>query len=219
MGIVLRNLSEGERRLPYCHSVTSAPRISLDPRFCRGSSHSLRTSKLLAVGPNVTVLRQCSRPQVLVAKKSKTAPPARSYKHADRFKGIPGCPPKLNANFMRGGSFRIVHKDIKDPRNFRAPAEISPQRFTKKDAPCQCRSWALSLFERRVQLKKHVTKVEQNSVNFRKIVGDHGVLLKLTDAHGRRTKAARNGHFSFFEFDDFEGNSVVAELFPLFESS
>jgi hypothetical protein len=149
---------------------------------------------------------------------SATAVPRRPYKYASQFKGIEGCPSAVDAPFPEDGAFRIVHQDLTHPNNFRPVAEIDPGRFAEHKGGCPCDAWALSLFEKRNQLAAQILRVEQFSRLWRKRVGTYGVLLRITNAHGRRSRATKSGHFSFFEYSDFDAKTLVAEHFPLFPS-
>jgi hypothetical protein len=142
------------------------------------------------------------------------APPVRPFKYGRNFASIAGCPFEAQVSFG-AASYRIVHADLKHRGNFLPVAVIYPGRFAGDSDRCQCVSWALSMFEARDQLKKHLLFMQKRNPLWHKIAGDHGVELKVSASHGRRTAASGRGHFSFFEFADFDGTSVVEAHFPL----
>jgi hypothetical protein len=113
-------------------------------------------------------------------------------------------------------AFRIVHKDLRNADNFIPNALLYPGSYANRSGRCQCKSWALSVFEKKEQLSARVLKMEKTIRKWREIVGDHGVRLNLSAQHGRRTKADSEGHCSFFEFVDFEARAAVADHFALF---
>jgi hypothetical protein len=146
---------------------------------------------------------------------NKKSSPTHPYKYAKELTALDGCPFDANAAFAEE-AFRIVQSDLRRPDNFLPAAAITPGKFAHRSARCQCKSWALSMFERREQLRAHILKVEESAPLFRKLVGDHGVRLKLSGSHGRRTGSDRRGHFSFWEFVDFDASKAADEHFPLF---
>jgi hypothetical protein len=154
-------------------------------------------------------------PRIMAEDKKKSpSTPARHFKHRgiDR---IGGCPFDADAAFQEY-CYRIVHANLDDSGNFAPTALLFPGRFDNRDEACQCDSWSLSMFEKRTQLKVHILRMEKKSRNWRKLVGDHGVQLAATVSHGLRTRSVKTGHFSFFEYADFDPKSVVKEHFPLF---
>lgn len=162
-------------------------------------------------------LRLVSDAEVSASKTEKLDTDAESkpYKYGKELRTIEGCPFDAGASFQ-DASYRIVRADIKNDQNFKPVAIVYPTRFANRDERCRCASWGLSLFETRNQLSKHIAKMEQTNRLWRKLVGDHGVKLKLSDAHGRRTKCNAAGHFTFFEYVDFEPSDVIEEHFSLF---
>lgn len=186
----------------------------------RGSSHRLPRRPITFHGSGDKLRRQCLRLSVAVARKGNTATaaPRRPYKYASQFRGIEGCPSAVDAPFSAEGSFRIVHKDLSHPDNFRPVAEIDPSRFAEHKGGCPCDAWSLSLFEKKNQLAKQILRMEETCRLWRKRVGEYGVRLTLSDAHGRRSHATKTGHFSFFEYADVDAKTLVAEHFPLFSS-
>lgn len=148
------------------------------------------------------------------SKASPGTPGTKPYKYAGALGAVPDCPHQANAKFD-GPSYRVVHSDLRNPMNFRPNAALWPGYYDHQADKRRCESWALSMFEKREQLKKHLRKMQKSNPMWHKLVGDHGVKLAVTDAHGRRSAAGTRGHFSFYEYSDFEAAAVIEEHFPL----
>jgi hypothetical protein len=155
----------------------------------------------------------------MASKPGKKQPPtaaAKPFKYAKQFRPLSGCPFKADAVFNES-SYRIIHGDINNPMNFQPVALIFPGRLTGRSDQYQCDCWALSMFEKMDQLKKHILKMEETVKNWRKAVGDHGVRLRISETHGKRSTSSGTGHFSFYEYADFDAKSVADNHVPIFE--
>jgi hypothetical protein len=147
---------------------------------------------------------------------SKSAQPMPVYKYAASYAQIQNCPCTADTSFAET-SFHIVKAKIDHPKNFLPRAKRDPKSLQKvTTAEELCKSWALSMFEKAEQLKAHILKVERHAPMFRKRVGDHGVELTISAKHGRRTGSTGNGHFTFFEYSQFDASQAIVKHFPLF---
>jgi hypothetical protein len=137
--------------------------------------------------------------------------PTSVYKYGYGLATHENCPSGANATFSEH-SFRIVHANIRDERNFLPKAILEPSMGTK----C-CQAWGLSLYDSVAQMRSKIEHVEKRVRNWRKKVGDCAAKLALNAIHGNRTPSSKDGHFTFYEFHSFEvEKSVLAveKLFP-----
>jgi hypothetical protein len=137
--------------------------------------------------------------------------PKSAYKYGYGLVTHPNCPSGATATFSER-SYRIVHADIKDQRNFLPKAILEPHMGTK----C-CQAWGLSLYDSVAQVRSKIEQVEKRVRNWRKKVGDCAAELALGVTHGARTPSSNDGHFTFYEFHSFDPEksvTAVEKLFP-----
>jgi hypothetical protein len=136
----------------------------------------------------------------------------KKYRYFDQLRDIAECPSEATAAFGCL-AYRAVFEDIDDPRNFAPAALLDPVRLTsvKRDDD-RCSMWSLSMFESPMQLAQRWQEIEVSIRNVRKKKGTHIAALEITATHGARTSATVSGHFSFYEFEEFEAKIVVTAV-------
>jgi hypothetical protein len=139
---------------------------------------------------------------------------AQVLKYSSEISAIPECAADAAATFSES-AYRAVHEGA-PATDFLPHGRLNSARFQGKNAGECCKSWALSMFESPEQMKKRFLQIEKTVPNYRLIPGEYCARLKLTSAHGKRTAADKKGHFSFFEYEHFDGKAVVDKITPLF---
>lgn len=128
---------------------------------------------------------------------------------------VGNCPSNANAPFAES-AFRGVRAPVAVTDDFLPLGIIDPDRFASDSPSKRCSSLSISLFESIDQMRKRFSSVEKTSRNFKKkLVGMHCARLQLTSKDGRRTHAQSNGHFSFYQFETFDGVAAVVEVVQL----
>jgi hypothetical protein len=128
---------------------------------------------------------------------------------------VGNCPNNASAPFSES-AYRGVRAPVAVADDFLPHGIVDPDRFTNDPQHIRCTSLAISLFESIDQMRKRFNLVAKTSPNFKKkLVGMHCARLKLTSKDGRRTHAQPNGHFSFYQFETFDGVAAVVEVTSL----
>jgi len=127
-----------------------------------------------------------------------------NLKYADAIGRIENCPPN-DVSPIVGLSYRFVHADIKDSRNFLPVAMLSPKR-TFKTSKDQCSAYGLSMFASEIQAREFYKKLRAIHKKIRDTLGTHVACGSLGQDEGISTEPESDGHFNFFEA---EGLSLV----------
>lgn len=121
---------------------------------------------------------------------------------------IEGCPGPRGA--FDGPGYCMVHESLQHPENFVPKAVLDPGRLqTASSCKYRCALWGLSMFESLEQLKKHITRVERTTRNFRKLVGGYYAELHLKPSDGVRTTSSNSGHFDLHPSTSFVPKECV----------
>lgn len=131
------------------------------------------------------------------------------FKYMQQISVIKNCPPQaLNATIDTG--YRFAFDDIADRRNFLPVALIDPSRMLPgKPVTACCEAFSLSMFTTLTLLEERVRSAKKNAPNLMKRLGTHYTALLLTPACGNHTAPSKDGHFEFFERQNFNGPAAV----------
>jgi hypothetical protein len=164
---------------------------------------------------NQTEFADLSQPSTDSAVLSASPAITAALRFGAQIAAVGNCPNNANAPFAES-AYRGVRAPVALPDDFLPLGIIDPDRFASDSPNKRCSSLAISLFESIDQMRKRFSSVEKTSRNFKKkLVGMHCARLQLTSKDGRRTHAQSNGHFSFYQFETFDGVAAVVEVVQL----
>ena len=164
---------------------------------------------------NQTELTGLSQPSTASVAPSANSTATPALRFGAQIAAIGNCPNNASAPFSES-AYRGVKAPVAIADDFLPLGITDPDRFANASQNQRCSSLAISLFESIDQMRKRFTSVEKTSRKFKKkLVGMHCARLNLTSKDGRRTHAPPNGHFSFYQFESFDGVAAVVEVTPL----
>lgn len=100
-------------------------------------------------------------------------------------------------------NYRFIH-NCSHPNNHKPQYRLFPQRVLPSNHKRLTIGFALSCFDSEYQSIEHYNKFKKIHKNFCNTVGDSLCKGVLLNNDGEITESNKCGHFSFFEFDNFD---------------